>query len=334
METIRKPSVYIVSTGGTIASKPVSQTQTTAYSAIDFSADDLIDCIPGIRERFNLDAEQIFVVGSSAITDAHLLQLSQRVNELLEREDIDGIVITHGTDTMEETAFFLNLTVRSSKPVILTGSMRPTTVLSADGPLNLLNAIVAAAHPQSAGKGVMVCTNDQLWPARDVMKTSTFRVETFQCPEHGSLGTIFGSEVLYRYAPQMPHTLHSEFDVTGMTSLPRVEIIYTHVSCDDFLFRTAMNSGCDGIVLAGTGNGSLPIPLREACRTRPENSPAIVRASRVPGGYVGPSGVVPDDIHRTIPSCGFSPQKSRILLQLALTQTTDLDTLREIFARY
>lgn len=334
METTRKPSVYIISTGGTIAAKPVSQTQTTSYSAMDFDANDLIDCIPGIRERFSLDAEQVFTVGSSALTDSHLLQLSRRTNELLAREDIDGIVITHGTDTMEETAFFLNLTVHSSKPVVLTGSMRPTTVLSADGPLNLLNAITVAAAPQSMGKGVIVCTNDQILPARDVTKTSTFRVDTFQCLEHGPLGSVFGSEVLYRYAPAAPHTLQSEFNVMDMTSLPRVEIVYTHISCGDFMLRAAMESGCDGIVLAGTGNGSLPPPIRDLCRSRGEDSPAIVRASRVPGGYVGISGVVPDDIHRTIPSCGFSPQKSRILLQLALTKTKDLNALREIFSRY
>ena len=237
MEQNRKRSVYVISTGGTIASSPVSRTQTTAYSGIKFCADDLIDCIPGIRERFNMGAEQIFSVGSSALTDENLLDLSRRINEVLKADDVDGVVVTHGTDTMEETAFFLNLTVRSSKPVVLTGSMRPTTVLSADGPLNLYNAIIAAADTESVGKGVRVCMNDQLLPARDVTKTSTCRVDAFICSEYGPLGTVNGGRVRYNYSTIKPHTAESEFDVSKLTSLPRVEIIYTHISCGDFLFK-------------------------------------------------------------------------------------------------
>ena len=334
MEPNRKRSVYVISTGGTIASSPVNSTQTTAYSGIKFCADELIDCIPGVRERFDLKAEQIFSVGSSALTDADLLKLSRRINDLLASDGVDGVVVTHGTDTMEETAFFLNLTVHSSKPVIITGSMRPTTVLSADGPLNLYNSIVAAADIQSQGKGIMVCMNDKLMPARDVVKASTCHVDAFICAEYGPLGTVNGGRVRYNYNPSKPHTVQSEFDVSELTELPRVEIVYTHISCGDFMFRAALQSGCDGIVIAGTGNGSAPPDIRAACMGRSGDAPAVVRASRVQGGYVGESGAFGDIKHRTVASGDFPPHKARILLQLALTKTKDIEQLRRIFERY
>ena len=328
-----KPCVYVIATGGTIASKPVSAVETTGYSQIAFSAEDLIACIPGIEEKAELRTEQLFSVDSSDMTDEKLLQLAKYINTVLEKEDIDGVVVTHGTDTMEETAFFLNLTVRSNKPVILTGAMRPTTVLSADGPMNLYNAILAAADPQSKGKGVMVCMNDRLLPGRDVIKTSTCRVDTFQCAEYGPLGTVIGEKVQYRYASTCPHTTQSEFDVTGLTKLPKVEVVYTHISCGDTMLRAAMESGCDGIVIAGTGSGSAPEAIRNLCARRETDLP-VVRASRVTGGSVCPSGLFADEVCGTVPGGDLPPHKARILLQLALTKTKDLAQLRQIFQMY
>ena len=332
--TQKLPHVHVVSTGGTIASRPVSPTQTTGYSQIALTGDDLVAGIPGIEQQVRLSTEQIFSVASSALKDADLLRLSQRVSEVLEDPDVEGVVVTHGTDTMEETAFFLNLTVRSEKPVILTGAMRPSTVLSGDGPLNLMNAILAAADPQSRGMGVMVCMNDHLLAARDVMKTSTYKVETFRCPEGGCLGLVMGGMVHYRYAPLRPHTAHSEFDVRGLAELPQVEVVYTHIGCGTEMLRAALKSGCRGIVAAGTGNGSLPPEFCKTYREWPGEKPAMVRASRVPGGFVGDYSGKRDAENGTVPGCGFSPQKSRLLLQLALTVSSDRDYLCGVFSRY
>ena len=328
------PHVHVIATGGTIASRPVSPTQTTGYSQVALTADDLVAGIPGIETRVRLTTEQLLATASSALEDADLLRLSQRVADVLDDETVDGVVITHGTDTMEESAFFLNLTVHSEKPVILTGSMRPSTVLSGDGPLNLMNAILAAAEPQSRGMGVMVCMNDHLLAARDVMQTSTYKVETFQCLEGGCLGTVMGGVVRYQYAPLRPHTVRSEFDARELTALPRVEVVYTHIGCGTQMFRAALESGCPGVVVAGSGNGSIPPAIHEMYRAWPGQKPAFVRASRVPGGFVGDYSGERDARNGTVPSCGFSPQKSRLLLQLALTVSSERDYLCGVFARY
>ena len=328
-----KPCVYVIATGGTIASKSVSQVQATGYSELSFDADALIGCIPGIAEQVELKAQQLFSIDSSDMTDERLLQLAQRINQVLQDDSVDGVVVTHGTDTMEETAFFLNLTVRSNKPVVLTGAMRPTTVLSADGPMNLYNAILAAADPQSRGKGVVVCMNDQLLPGRDVIKTSTCRVDAFGCAEYGCLGTVVGGKARYSYGPLRPHTEQSEFDVSGLDRLPRVEIVYTHISCEDTMLRAAVERGCDGVVIAGTGSGSAPEAIRNFCKAHKGKLP-VVRASRVMGGRICPSGLFADETCGTIPAGDLPPHKARILLQLALTQTTDLDQLRRIFQKY
>ena len=333
MEQIKKPTVYILSTGGTIAAKPTSPTAVTGYRETAFCAEDLIDCIPGIRDEFDLKAEEIFSKDSSALTNAHLLALAQKANEILSHPEIDGLVITHGTDTMEETAFFLNLTVKTSKPVVLTGSMRPTTVLSADGPMNLLSAIRAAGAKESQGKGVMIAFSDRLWPARDAMKISTYHTDAFHCPENGPLGTVI-DKVRYYYASTRPHTEGSEFDVSNLQSLPRVQIVHLHINAEDTLLKIALTSECDGIVLAGAGNGTLPRTIRKVLEDRPADAPFIVRASRVASGFVSPSGGFSDEELRLIPSGGFSPQKARILLQLALTKTRDYQEICSIFDRY
>ncbi len=333
MEQTKKPLVFILSTGGTIASKPTSPTATTGYHETAFCARDLIDCIPGIREEFDLEAEEVFSVDSSVLEDSHLLTLAHKANKILARPEVDGLVITHGTDTMEETAFFLNLTVKSKKPVVLTGSMRPTTVLSADGPMNLLCAIRAAGDKNSIGKGVMIAFSDRLWPARDATKVSTYHTDAFHCPENGPLGTVI-DKVRYYYTSTRPHTVHSEFDVSNLESLPRVQIVYNHINTEDTMLKSALASGCDGIVLAGVGNGTLPPVIREALQNRSEDAPLIVRASRVVSGFVSPTGSFSDREEGILPSGGFSPQKARILLQLALTKTRDYETLYEIFDRY
>ena len=330
--TERKRRVFILATGGTIASKAQGETCATGYSAFGFDADALIDCIPDIREHFDLKAEQIFAVGSCRLEDHHLLKLSGRVNELLAQETVDGIVITHGTDTMEETAFFLNLTVKSKKPVVLTGSMRPAGVISADGPMNLLCAIRAAGAPESYGKGVLVAFENRLFPARDVTKISTYHTDAFHCPEGGPLGTVIDG-VRYNYLCARPHTADSEFDVRGLDTLPQVQIVYQHVGSGDTLLKCAMANRPDGIILACVGNGTVPPALKDSLFPSSER-PFVVRASRVTSGFVSPCGNVSDEEYRLIPSGGFNPQKARLLLQLALTKTRDYHKICEIFDRY
>lgn len=330
--TERKPRVAILGVGGTIASKAVAPTCSTGYSTIGFDADALIDCIPGIREEFELEAQQLFALDSCKLEDHHLLAISRKVNELLERDEVDGVVLTHGTDTMEETAFFLNLTVKSKKPVILTGAMRPAEVVSADGPMNLLCAIRAAGAEESRGKGVMIAFENRLWPARDVTKMSTYHVDAFRCPENGPLGTVIDG-VRYNYASVRPHTADSEFDVRALEKLPRVQIVYQHVDSGDLMLRSAMKTRPDGIILACVGNGTVPPALKEALLPSPHR-PCIVRASRVTSGFISPCGFLSDEEYRLIPGGGFNPQKARILLQLALTKTRDYHELCDIFDRY
>ena len=189
--------IKILATGGTIAGKAASSTQLTGYTAGAYSVDDLLASVPALGELAQISGEQLCNIDSSSITDALLLRLAQRCNELLAQEDVDGVVITHGTDTMEETAFFLNLTVKSDKPVVLVGAMRPATAVSADGPLNIINAVKTAVCAESAGQGVLVVMNDEIYGGRDVMKTNTANVATFKAPNGGALGCIVGGEVRY-----------------------------------------------------------------------------------------------------------------------------------------
>lgn len=328
----KKPHIFIIATGGTIASKPLSATDATGYSEIGFDADALIDAIPGIRDEYDLSAEQIFEIGSCRMEDRHLLALSKRVNGVLADPDVDGVVITHGTDTMEETAFFLHLTVKSRKPVVLTGAMRPAGMISADGPMNLLCAIRAAGCRESNGKGVMIAFENRLWPARDVTKMSTYHTDAFRCPENGPLGTVI-DKVRYDYLPARPHTASSEFDVANLDRLPRVQIVYQHVDAISSLLKCAVEEKPDGIVLACVGNGTVPPDLKESLLPSPLR-PQIVRASRVTSGFISPCGNVDDAEYQLIPSGGFNPQKARILLQLALTKTRDYAELCAIFDRY
>ncbi len=338
-----KPRVHIISTGGTIASKTASLTQTTGYGAkanasgekegVGLLAADLIAGIPGIEDLVDISAENIYTIPSSAAEPADVLALAKRVNEVLAGEEIDGVVITHGTDTLEETAFFLHLTVKSDKPVVVVGSMLPATVLSADGPLNLYNAVLTAAAPESRGKGVIVCMAGRLLSARDATKLSTFMTDAFRGIEYGALGSVAGGKVLYYYAPARPHTFEAEFDISEVEKLPDVEILYMYQGCPADGLRCAVERGADGIVVAGLGCGAIPPHVRAYYKAL-DKKPPLVRATRVPSGYLAGHGATPDDEYGTIPAGDFNPQKARILLQLALTKTEDLDELREIFQKY
>jgi L-asparaginase len=249
---------------------------------------------------------------------------------------VAGVVITHGTNTLEETAYFLNLTVRHDRPVVLVGAQRPATAISADGPLNLLNAVRTAVAPEARGKGVMVVMNDEINAARDVTKTSTYRVETFNSPTLGYLGYVDTDRVSFYRASTKRHTGASEFDLTGVTELPRVDIVYSYVEPNPVMIRALIEDGVDGIVLAGTGAGLVSAVERtalEGVTALPSDTrPVIVRSNRTGSGRVVPLGAY--DERGMIPADTLNPQKARILLMLALTRTRDLDEIRRMFTEY
>ncbi len=327
-----KPHIHIISTGGTIACAPAEALRATGYHEMPFTAEALLSSLPHIDRDYCLSAEEIFRVDSSDLTEENLLSLARRVGEVLSRKEVDGVVITHGTDTMEETAFFLHLTVKSDKPVVLTGAMRPTGAVGEDGPRNLLSAIRTAGDQESGGKGVLVVFDDRIWPARDLRKASTYHISPYTCSEGGPLGTVIEKPRFY-YAPTRPHTTKSEFDISGVTSLPKVEIHWGKIGEDGALLQALLSSGCDGVILAAAGNGTLPARLRERIQ-KAEAGPFLVRSSRTLSGFISPDGDHSDREDRLIPGGSFTPQKARLLLQLALTKTQDYDKLCEIFDRY
>src|SRR5215470_13566229 len=221
----RLPNVVILATGGTIAGAAATGTQ-AGYTSGAVGIDTMINAVPGITKLANIKGEQISNVGSQDMSFDILLKVAKRINELARTDGVDGFVITHGTDTMEESAFFLNLTVKTNKPVVMVGSMRPSTAVSADGPLNLYNAVGVAADPQAAGRGVLVVMNDQILDAHSLTKTSTTAVQTFMSPIRGAVGVAnYGKNDFYK-RPEWPHTTEAEFDISNVTALPRVDIIF------------------------------------------------------------------------------------------------------------
>ncbi len=327
------PKVAILATGGTIAGTASSATQTTGYKAADLTIQTLIDAVPQMKEFAEVTGEQIVKISSNNLTDEVLLKLAQRCNEILKDPKVNGIVITHGTDTMEETAYFLNLTVKSKKPVILVGAMRPATAISADGPMNLLNAVRLAADPNAADRGVMIAMNDQISAGRDVTKGNTNHVNTFTSHQLGYLGVIAGGKNHFLRKVEKPHTYQTEFDVKGLKSLPRVDIVYTHANADGVMVEAAVKAGAKGIVHAGSGNGSVHGQTEGALADAVKKGVTVVLSSRTGSGVVAPNMA---QYHKAgfLEAQYLNPQKARILLQLALTETQDPKKIQEIFMKY
>ncbi len=329
----QKPNIHILATGGTIAGTGVSSTK-TAYTAGQVAIGALLDAVPDIKDLANVTGEQIARIGSQDMTDSVWLTLAKRINTLLADDKVDGIVITHGTDTMEETAFFLNLVVNSDKPVILVGAMRPSTSISADGPLNLYNAVVTAAAKESFGKGVLVVMNGLILSADDVLKTNTVSVETFQSPNSGALGYVFNSKVFYNRIPAKLHTASSEFSVDKLDKLPKVGIVYSYSNVEPEAVNAMIAAGYKGIVHAGVGNGNIHKNIfPELIRARKAGI-QVVRSSRVPTGPTTLDAEVNDAKYGFIASQKFNPQKARVLLMLALTKTSDWKQIQTYFNEY
>jgi len=328
------PNVVIVATGGTIAGSGSSSTTTVGYKAATVPVQALIEAVPELKKVATVRGEQLFQIASQNMTNDHWLKLARRVNELLQQADVDGIVITHGTDTLEETAYFLNLVTKSTKPVVIVGAMRPSTALSADGPINLYNACLLAASRDAVGKGVLVCLNDQINAARDVTKTNTSTADTFKSPELGCLGYIEGNRVAFYRLPARKHTANSEFDLDGVDKLPVVEIAYGFANVSRTTVDALAASGVDGIVYAGVGDGNPSELTEQALADARAKGILIVRSARVGNGIVARNNEVDDDKRDFVVSDTLNPQKARILLTVALTKTRDPKELQRIFYEY
>ncbi len=282
----RKPNVTILATGGTIAGAAATGTQ-SGYTSGAVTIDAMLKAVPGITDLATVKGEQISNVGSQDMSFQILLTVAKRINELGKSNDVDGFVITHGTDTLEESAFFLNLTVKTDKPVVMVGSMRPSTAVSADGPLNLYNAVGVAIDPNAKGRGVLVVMDDVIHNAHSLTKTSTTAVETFQSPLRGLAGLAAYGKNDFFGMPVWKHTTQSEFDIAAVTQVPRVDIIYAYADMPADAINAAVTNGAKGIVIAGVGNGNMNKASLDAAAAAVKKGVVVVRSSRVPTGTVG-----------------------------------------------
>lgn len=329
----KKPNLVIIATGGTIAGAGASSANISAYQSAVVGVDKLIAAVPEIKSLATVRGEQIFQIGSESFNNERWLKLAHRVSELLKSPDVDGIVITHGTDTLEETSYLLNLTLKSTKPVVLVGAMRPATALSADGPLNLYNAVVVAASKKAAGMGALVVINDEVHSARDVSKTSSVKVESFRSL-YGPIGTVAEGELRLYRAPIRPHTTQTEFDIDKIQSLPEVNVVYTHGNMNRLAIDAFVAGGTKALIWAGFGNGSVPDYMDLVLKEARAKGVFIVRTTRTGSGLTVRNGETNDDKNDYVVVDDQNPAKARILMALALTKTTDTKELQKIFWKY
>jgi L-asparaginase len=333
MAADKLPNVVVLATGGTIAGAASSDVQ-AGYTSGQVGVDQLLAAVPQTKKLATLRGEQIANIGSQDMNDEVWLKLARRVNELVAMPDVDGIVISHGTDTIEETAYFLNLVVKSKKPVVMTASMRPSTALSADGPLNFYNAVAVAANKDAAGRGVLVVINDWIHGASSLTKMSTTAVQTFMSPLRGLVGTVAYGEAEFYRGPVGRNTVDSEFSLDGVTALPRVDIVMAHENMDGAIIDGAVAAGAKGIVVAGVGNGNMTEAGLKALAAQAKKGIVCVRSTRVATGRVGRNVEVDDDTLGLIASDDLNPQKARVLLRLALLKPRSLADTQRLFVEY
>lgn len=328
-----KPKIRILATGGTIAGVAQSATS-SAYAAGQVGIQTLINAVPEIKNLADVSGEQICNIGSQDMNDEVWLKLAKRINQLLNDEGYDGVLITHGTDTMEETAYFLSLTVHSDKPVILVGSMRPSTAISADGPGNLYNGVAALVTPESKGKGVMVCMNDQLFDAKSVFKSHTTDCATFKGGIYGQIGNVYNGKAYYLQTSGYCHGSASEFSVDNIDRLPQVGIVYGYANASALPMQAFVDAKFDGIVLAGVGDGNFYKDVFDVAVKAQNSGIQIVRSSRVPTGPTNQNAEVDDNKYHFVASMNLNPQKARVLLMLALTKTHDWQQIQKYYEQY
>ncbi|UUC47332.1 type II asparaginase [Flavobacterium cerinum] len=328
---IELPRIMILATGGTIAGSGESSSK-AAYTAGQIPIDNLLNAVPQIHEMARIKGEQIAQIGSQDMNVETWLKLSNRINAIFENNEADGVVITHGTDTQEETAYFLSLTVKSDKPVVLVGAMRPATAMSQDGNRNLFDAVMVAAAPNSQGIGVVTAMNEEIYAARDVTKTVTTSTATFKSRNFGPIGLIYDGKVSYYY--KSLRNPEQKFNIKGLKKLPQVEIIYGYADASPRAITATVEEGAKGIVYAGMGNGNFNAPVGKALENAVKKGVTVCRAARVGAGRVTLLNEVDDQALGFVVADDLSPQKARILLMLALTQTHDQKTIQDIFFKY
>ncbi len=329
-----RPRIHLVATGGTISNRDGGR----------LSAEELAKAMPGLDRFATLTHEQFLNVSSAQITLAQWLQLSRRINQLFaEDRGLAGVVVTSGTDTLEETAFFLHLTVRDARPVVVVGSMRNPSTLGYEGAANLLEGVRVAAEPASRGKGVLVVLNDEINSARDVAKTDALRLQTFRSPTHGLLGVVDSDRVTFFRQILQRHTATSEFDLQGVTELPRVDVMMAYQGASGDLIKAAVDLGAKGIVVAGVGAGGVSGTQAEGLDYAASKGVIIVTGTRTGAGRIaparGPGPANQTDAQRarramTVQAEDHIPVKARILLMLALTRTQKRDEIQRIFGEY
>ena len=343
------PRLRLLATGGTIVGAQAAGAR--GYRAAALSTEEVVAAVPQLATLAQLEVERVAAIGSQDMDEATWLTLATRAQAALDDPAIAGVVVTHGTDTMEETAYFLNLVLRTEKPVVLVGAMRPATALSADGPINLFNAIAVATHPDTRARGVLVVANDEIHFAREITKTDTTQVGTFRSGHHGLAGLVNAGRLHFYAPPVRRHTARSEFaplrsgerqgaeaaPVAASVSewkLPRVDILYAHAGLGRDLIDAAVRAGARGLVLAGVGDGNLSAVALAACAEAAKAGVAIVRSSRTGGGIVERNIEIDDDALGFIAADELNPQKARVLLQLALTRPRDVRALQALFLAY
>jgi len=329
-----KPKIMILATGGTIAGAQASTTE-AGYKSGTFSVDDLIKAVPHLNDVADISGEQVANIGSQTMNHEVWLKLAARVNAVL-KGDTDGVVITHGTDTMEETAYFLSLVVKSDKPVILVGSMRPATAISADGPANLYNAVALAANPEAKARGPLVVLNDEIHYAHEAQKTNSTQLDTFKSPNRGRAGVMNTGKAYFFSQNTTRHTTKSELSVDGKTvkDLPWVEVVYSYANFGRDTIDFLVSKGVKGIVLAGVGDGNSTDAAIAGLADAAKKGVAVVRSSRTGSGLVVRNVEVDDDKLGFIAAMELSPQKARILLMLGLLKTKDPKALQSLFMEY
>ncbi|SFU77994.1 L-asparaginase 2 [Xenorhabdus koppenhoeferi] len=324
------PNITVLATGGTIAGGGESATQSN-YTAGKVGIDSLLNAVPAIKNIADLKGEQVVSIGSQDMNDQVWLTLAKKINS--DCDKTDGFVITHGTDTMEETAYFLDLTTQCQKPIVMVGAMRPSTALGADGPLNLYNAVVVASDKNSANRGVLFAMNDSVIHGRDIAKLSTTAVQAFQAVNSGDQGFVHNGKVNY-YSAAPVKANKAVFDVSQLDKLPKVGIVYNYSNASDLPAKAFIKNGYQGVISAGVGNGNIYKSILDILAKAAKDGVVVVRSSRIPFGYTTQNAEVNDSKYGFVASERLNPQKARVLLQLALTQTNNVEKIQEIFSKY
>ncbi|MBK6287959.1 MAG: type II asparaginase [Gammaproteobacteria bacterium] len=327
------PNIRVLATGGTIAGAQASA-QDYGYKSGAYDVNTLIQAVPNLDKLARITGEQVVNIGSQDMNDEVWLTLAKRLATALESDDVDAALIMHGTDTLEETSYFLSLVTKSPKPVVMVGSMRPATAISADGPGNIYNGIAIAASAQARGRGTLVSLNDEFHYARNVVKTDTTSVQTFSSLNRGPAGLVHTGTVEWFEPMDRKVGAATEFSIDGLDKLPRVDIIYAHANMSADLIDAAVRNGAKGLVVAGVGDGNMTTPALEALKKAAKSGVAVVRSTRLPMGLVLRNNEVNDDEMGFVASGELNPPKSRVLLQLALTRTSDPKRIQQMFYEY